>query len=92
MANCARSSVKSRLADLFFKRYIADNNNETHGICWKIWNLLHVGPQTGYMPTEESFALIQKPEVQEELKRLWKLVFDNDRAVAAEIGKVLDEI
>lgn len=36
------------------------------------------------MPTEESFALIQKPEVQEELKRLYGIVFGNDRAVAEE--------
>lgn len=86
------TAVKSRLADLFFDRYIANDNNETHGIGWQIWGLLHVGPETGYMPTEDSFALIQKPEVQEEMKRLWKFVFDNDRVVAAEIGKVLDEI
>lgn len=86
------TAVKSRLSDLFFSRYIADNNNETHGIGWKIWGLLHVGPETGYMPVEESFILIQQPEVQEEMKRLWRIVFDNDRAVAEGIRKVLEEI
>jgi len=75
---------------LFFKRYIADGNNETHGIGWKIWDTLHVGPDTGYMPTEESFVLIQQPKVQEELKRLYKIVFDNDRAVAEGIRKMLE--
>lgn len=85
------AAVKLRLSGLFFDRYIANDNNETHGICWKIWGLLHVGPETGYMPAEESFVLIQQPDVQAEMKQLWKIVFDNDRAVAAEIGKVLDE-
>ncbi len=84
--------VKDKLKNLFFARYIKDNNNETHGICWKIWGELNVGPHTGYMPTEESFALIQKPEVQNELKRLYKIVFDNDRAVAAGIGDILSEV
>ena len=83
------TAVKSRLSDLFFSRYIADSNNETHGIGWKIWGLLHVGPETGCMPVEESFMLIQQPEVQEEMKRLWRIVFDNDRAVAAGIYGVL---
>ena len=82
-------TVKSKLCDLFFDRYIANNNNETHGIGWKIWGALHVGPSTGYMPTDESFALIQQPQVQEELKRLFKIVFDNDRAVAAGIYDIL---
>ena len=84
--------IKSQLSDLFFSRYIANNNNETHGTGWKIWGTLNVGPHTGYMPTEESFALIQKPEVQEELKRLYKIVFDNDRAVAAGIYEILKGI
>lgn len=85
-------ALKSRLSDLFFSRYIADNNNETHGIGWKIWGCLNVGPSTGYMPTEESFALIQKPEVQEELRRLYGSMFGNDRAVAEGIRAELDRI
>lgn len=85
-------AIKSKLSDLFFARYIANDNNETHGTCWKIWGALNIGPHTGYMPTEESFALIQTPEVQEELKHLYKLVFDNDRAVAEEIHNLLNGI
>ncbi len=86
------ADTKKRLADLFFSRYIADNNDETHGVCQKIWQLLNVGPATGYMPIEESFKLIQRSEVQMEMKRLWKTVFDNDRAVAEEIRKILDRV
>ncbi len=86
---CDNDSVKERMKDLFLKRYIENGNNETHGIGWKIWGLLNVGPSTGYMPTEESFELIQKLEVQAEMARLWKIVFDNDRAVAEVIGETL---
>ncbi len=48
-----------------------------------------IRPETRCMPTEESFALIQQPEIQEEMKRLCQVVFDNDRAVAAGIFEVL---
>ena len=82
--------LKSRLADLFFTRYIAADNNETHGIGWKIWGALKIGPETSYMPTEESFELIQRPNVQEELQRLFRIVFDNDRAVSVGIRALLN--
>ncbi len=81
-----------KLAELFFKRYSAEGNNETHGIGWKIWACLNVGPQTGYLPTEKSFQLIQQPDVQNELKWLYKIVFDNDRAVANGITEILNAV
>ena len=80
---------KQVLRDLFFDRYIHDNHNETHGIGWKIWGTLNVGPHTQYLPSEESFALIQKPEVRKELKDLFAVVFENDRIVAENIAKML---
>lgn len=82
-------AVAEKLSDLFFKRYFAEGNNETHGIGWKIWACLNVGPRTGYLPTAESFKLLQQPDVQSELKRLFKIVFDNDRAVADGIMEYL---
>lgn len=85
-------AAAEKLANLFFKCYSADGSNETHGTCWKIWSCLNVDPQTGYLPTEESFQLIQQPDVQSELKRLFKIVFDNDRAVASGIMEVLDAV
>lgn len=94
LANSAGSNelraAAEKLSDLFFKRYSAEGNNETHGICWKIWACLNVGPKTGYLPTEESFQLIQQPDVQSELKRLFKIVFDNDHAVANGIMEILN--
>ncbi len=85
-------AAAEKLADLFFKRYSAEGNNETHGIGWKIWSCLNVGPQTGYLPTEESFKLIQHSDVQNELKRLFKIVFGNDRAVAGGILEILNAV
>lgn len=85
-------AASEKLADLVFKRYSAEGNNETHGIGWKIWACLNVGQQTGYLPTEESFKLIQQPNVQNELKRLFRIVFDNDRAVANGIMEVLNAV
>ncbi len=78
-----------RLRQLFFSRYIADNSNETHGTGWKIWGALEFGPGTGYQLSQRSFELLQQPEVQAELQRLFRIVFDNDRAVAAELQAVL---
>lgn len=81
-----------KLSDLFFTRYIAEGNNGTHGIGWKIWACLNVGPQTGYLPTDESFKLIQQNDVQSELKRLFRIVFDNDRAVDDGIMEILNAV
>jgi len=53
----------------------------THGTYWKIWGELGVGPKTKYMLTEESPVLLQKEQVKKELKRLFKIVFENDRIV-----------
>lgn len=84
-------ALKSRLSELFVTRYIeAGDHDETHGVGWRIWGALKVGPDTGYMPTEESFRLIQNPEVQAELRRLFRIVFDNDRAVAKGIRELLE--
>lgn len=85
-------AAAEKLADLVFKRYIAEGNNDTHGIGWKIWACLNVGQQTGYLPTEESFKLIQQPNVQNELKRLFQIVFENDRAVANGIMEILNAL
>lgn len=86
---CDDEELQGRLSDLFLTRYIESNGRETHGIGWKIWECLGVGPNTGYMPTEESFMLIQKKEVQEELMKLYKIVFENDRIVSGELEKYL---
>ena len=82
--------IKNKLKDLFFEYYINDNSTGTHITGWKIWGALKIGTETNYMPIPESFELIKKTEVQKELKRLFKIVFDNDRIIAGELIKILN--
>lgn len=89
-AACNPRSLFSRLAgeerqrqigQLLFSRYIADNSSETHGLCWKIWELLGTGPASGYAPGEDAQRQILRPGVQAALKALFGQVFENDREV-----------
>lgn len=89
---CTNKEIHSRLSDIFLARYIKDGNDETHGIGWKIWSALGVGPETGYAVTRQSAALILQKETQETLKRLFAKVFENDRAVCAEIQACLEQL
>lgn len=88
---CTNKEIHSRLSDVFFARYVKDGNDETHGIGWKIWGALGVGSETGYAITRKSAALILQRETQEKLKRLFAKMFENDRAVCAEIQACLEQ-
>jgi hypothetical protein len=67
---------------LLIRQYVFDSElDATHGTCWKIWAQLGVGPRTGYKLTDESPHLLLKPVTQAELKRLFAIVFENDRIV-----------
>lgn len=88
---CTNKEIHSRLSDTFFSRYTMDGNDETHGIGWKIWGAIGVGPKTGYNITPQSADLILQKETQETLKRLFAKVFENDRAVCAEIQACLEQ-
>lgn len=89
---CTNREVHSRLKDTLYARYFKEGNQETHGIGWKIWGALGVGPETGYHITEQSAALILQRETQEMLKRLFAKIFENDRAVCAEIQACLAQL
>ena len=89
---CTDKEIYSRLGNVFFERYIMDGNDETHGIGWKIWGALGVGPQTGYAVTRQSADLILQKETQETLKRLFAKIFENDRVVCAEIQACLKQL
>lgn len=79
------------LKKVLFSRYLKDGNDGTHGIGWKIWGALGVGPETGYNITGQSSALILQKETQETLKSLFAKIFENDRAVYAEIQACLEQ-
>ena len=51
-----------------------------------------MGPETGYSITQQSAELILQKETQETLKRLYAKVFENDRAVCAEIRACLEQL
>ncbi len=89
---CTDKEMHSVLSDVFMSRYILDGNNDTHGIGWKIWGALGVGPKTGYDITPQSADLILQKETQEKLKCLFAKVFENDRAVCAEIRACLEQL
>lgn len=86
---CTNKEIQNRLGDIFLARYIANDNDETHGIGWKIWGALGVGSETGYQITQQSAALILQKETQETLKTLFAKIFENDRAVCAELQACL---
>jgi hypothetical protein len=83
--------IYDRLKKVLFSRYLKDGNDGTHGIGWKIWGALGVGPETGYNITGQSAALILQKETQETLKSLFAKIFENDRAVCAEIQACLEQ-
>ncbi|GFI45700.1 hypothetical protein IMSAGC019_01013 [Lachnospiraceae bacterium] len=64
---CTNKEIHSRLGNVFIARYLMDENDGTHGIGWKIWNALGVGPKTGYAVTKQSAAMILQRETQEAL-------------------------
>lgn len=89
---CTNKEIHNLLRDVLFARYVMDGNEETHGIGWKIWGVLGVGPKTGYEITRQSAELILQKETQETLKRLFAKMFENDRAVCAEIRACLEQL
>lgn len=89
---CTDEEIHSRLRDIFLARYITEGNDETHGIGWKIWGAIGVGSGTGYDVTRQSADLILQRETQETLKRLFAKIFENDRAVCAEIEACLERL
>lgn len=88
---CTNKELHDRLSDTFFARYIKNGNDETHGICWKIWDAIGVGPDSGYNIIPQSADLILQKETRETLKRLFAKMFENDRIVCADIRACLKE-
>lgn len=89
---CTNKEMHSKLRDVFYARYIMDGNDETHGIGWKIWSAIGVGPETGYVITQQSSGLILQKGTQDALKEMFAKVFENDRYVCAEIQDCLEQL
>lgn len=89
---CPDIETHRRLGEVFFDRYIKEGNDETHGIGWRIWEALGVGPETGYGITPKSAELVLREGTREALRRLFARVFENDRAVCAEVRACLEKM
>jgi len=84
----SNKAVKDLFGRIFFS-YLADDHDETHGVLWKVWALLGVGPKTGYAVPKNAGGLVMVPETRAELKRLFALVCKNDRDVLAVLREAL---
>lgn len=88
-----RLSDDSAVADKLFlmiRQYVFDKEHDaTHGTCWKIWAQLGVSPESHYRVTRKSGKLVMRPETRAELKRLFSIVFHNDREVLAVLREAL---
>lgn len=72
------------------RQYVFDGElDATHGTCWKIWGILGVGPETCYAVSPDHAAGIAEPATKTELRRLFAIVFQNDRVVLEFLRKAL---
>jgi len=77
---------------LMIRQYVFDSEHDaTHGTCWKIWAKLGVSPKTRYRVPRKGkvIKLLSRPEAKEELKRLFAIVFHNDREVLGFLREVI---
>jgi hypothetical protein len=75
------------------RQYVFDSElDATHGTCWKIWGILGVGPATGYAVTPEGAAGIASSAAKAELKRLFSIVFENDRVALGFLRDALSAV
>ncbi len=89
---CENQAAKDKLFGVI-RQYVFDAElNATHGVCWKIWKQLGVGPETGYDLPAGAGDLLQRPQTRAELKRLFSIVFANDRVVLGLLREAADII
>ncbi|MCL2059743.1 MAG: hypothetical protein FWH01_11935 [Oscillospiraceae bacterium] len=78
---CENAAAKEKIFGMI-RQYVFDSEHDaTHGTCWKIWAQLGVGAETGYALPPNAAALLLNKDTRNELKRLFKIVFENDRVV-----------
>jgi len=92
-SSLARLSGDKAVGDKLFwmiRQYVFDKEHDaTHGTCWKIWAQLGVSPKTHYQVPKNAGNLALRPETQAELKRLFAIVFLNDREVLTVMREAL---
>jgi hypothetical protein len=92
--HCKNEKAKAKIFGMI-RQYVFDRElDATHGTCWKIWAQLGVGTGTGFALPPDAGELLLKKGTQAELKRLFAIVFDNDRVVLdllREAAQIIDE-
>jgi hypothetical protein len=79
---CGIKTAKEKVFGMI-RQYVFDGElDATHGTCWKIWAQLGVGTHTNYALPPEACGLLLKSETRAEIKRLFSIVFENDRIVS----------
>ena len=90
--HCANAAAKAKIFGMI-RQYVFDGDlDATHGTCWKIWAQLGVGTETGYALPPGAGERLLKKETREELKRLFSIVFENDRVVLGLLYEAADII
>lgn len=89
-ALCENKAGKDKIFGMI-RQYVFDGElDASHGTCWKIWAQLGAGPDTGYALPENAGELLLRPKTQDELKRLFSIVFANDRIVLKLLKEAAD--
>ena len=78
---CENKDAREKIFGMI-RQYVFDRElDATHGTCWKIWAQLGVGTETGFALPPDAGRLLLNKETQTELKRLFAIVFNNDKKV-----------
>ena len=91
---CDNEAAKEKIFAMI-RQYVFDKEHDaTHGTLWKVWGQLGVGPKTHYqLPRKRKvIKLLSRPGAKEELKRLFAIVFHNDREVLRFLREALEDI
>ena len=86
------SGLWQSVRDQLFDRYIHNDTGETHGVCWKIWAALGIGPETGLQTPADAGQRLCDIQNKETLKELFQRVFQNDREVLGTFRAIRQQV
>jgi hypothetical protein len=88
--SCINTKAQERMFGMI-RQYVFDHElDATHGTCWKIWAQLGVGTETGFALPPNAGELLLHRETQTELKRLFAIIFANDKMVLKLLREAAD--
>lgn len=90
-AECATAKIYHLTDNARIKQLLSEITSQYllfHDLCWKIWGLLGVGPETNYSLSPDAGERLMKTEVINELKELFLKLFRIDRAVLEALTEI----